>query len=326
MLRAEREISQVIAGIEQKVEDKQEDLNQIQSQLKLAKESLAQMKAEKKQIEENLSGYREALGSRMRAVYMMGDLTYLELLFTSGSFSDFVDRVYYVQTICGRDESLIDKTQQDQELLVSKVDQISQKIQEIAKIRDLHLAEKNKLKELQEEKESSLEAVATNKELYLRQIREIEEDNKRLERLLRNAGNSASGYKGKPWSGSFRKPCPGPITSGFGYRSHPIFGGRRMHYGVDIGAPKGTAIVAGGNGKVIFTGYQGGYGLTVIIDHGGGRTTLYGHCSRITCDAGQEVKTGTKIAEVGSTGNSTGNHCHFEVRVRGIAQNPLNSI
>jgi murein DD-endopeptidase MepM/ murein hydrolase activator NlpD len=105
-------------------------------------------------------------------------------------------------------------------------------------------------------------------------------------------------------------------------RRHPIYGGNRRHTGVDISAPAGTAIKAAGNGKVIRTGWYGGYGNAVIIDHGGGRATLYAHCSAIFVEVGAVVTAGKKIAAVGSTGNSTGPHLHFEVHVNGSPVNP----
>lgn len=115
------------------------------------------------------------------------------------------------------------------------------------------------------------------------------------------------------------------VTSPFGYRTHPISGKRKFHTGVDLGGSGiyGTPIVAADDGAVIFTGWNGGYGNCVIVDHGGGYTTLYAHASSLKAETGKTVKRGETIALVGSTGNSTGPHLHFEVRINGQYQNPL---
>jgi murein DD-endopeptidase MepM/ murein hydrolase activator NlpD len=109
-------------------------------------------------------------------------------------------------------------------------------------------------------------------------------------------------------------------------RFHPILHVWKMHTGVDISCAEGTTLKAAGNGKVVFAGWRGGYGLCVLIEHGGGRSTLYGHMSRITCKEGDIVSTSTKLGEVGQTGMATGPHCHFEVRINGEARNPLTSL
>jgi murein DD-endopeptidase MepM/ murein hydrolase activator NlpD len=125
-------------------------------------------------------------------------------------------------------------------------------------------------------------------------------------------------------TGTFIWPTAGPITSYYGLRLHPILGTYRMHYGLDIGAPYGQSIYAADSGVVIFANWMGGYGLTLIIDHGDGLSTLYAHTSDILVNVGDAVNQGQVVAKVGSTGYSTGPHLHFEVRVNGEPQNPLN--
>ncbi|MEM7275225.1 MAG: M23 family metallopeptidase [Actinomycetota bacterium] len=116
----------------------------------------------------------------------------------------------------------------------------------------------------------------------------------------------------------------GRVTSEYGYRIHPVYGTRRLHAGIDIGAPRGTPIASSNSGVVIFAGTQGGYGRTVIVDHGGGITTLYAHMTEIGASVGQLVDRGDIVGLVGATGTATGNHLHFEVRVNGGPSNPRN--
>ena len=129
-------------------------------------------------------------------------------------------------------------------------------------------------------------------------------------------------------TGTFQWPVPSShtITSNYGYRIHPISGTKKLHAGIDIGAPGGSNIIAADSVTVILSsfGYNGGYGNYVIISHGNGITTRYAHCSNLFVSVGQTVTKGQPIAAVGSTGASTGNHCHFEVRINGGSKNPLN--
>jgi murein DD-endopeptidase MepM/ murein hydrolase activator NlpD len=141
------------------------------------------------------------------------------------------------------------------------------------------------------------------------------EESKRLNSVIKNLST-----KKKYTGGSMTWPCPSSsvITSPFGNRKHPILRKYKLHTGVDIGADKGASIVAANSGTVIMAQYdKNGYGNMVVIDHGGGITTLYAHASKILVKVGQDVKSGEVIAKVGSTGLSTGNHLHFEVRVNG---------
>ena len=127
------------------------------------------------------------------------------------------------------------------------------------------------------------------------------------------------------------KPIQGRITSPFGYRTHPIFNTKSFHSGIDIGGPNLGAIRASNSGKVIYSGWYGGYGKVVILDHGTGSngkpiTTLYAHMSTIKVSNGTKVQKGDILGYEGTTGYSTGPHCHFEVRINGQPNNPLNYI
>jgi murein DD-endopeptidase MepM/ murein hydrolase activator NlpD len=135
---------------------------------------------------------------------------------------------------------------------------------------------------------------------------------------------SASAMPSSGGNGSFVWPCSGTITSYFGWRVHPIFGTRKYHSGMDIGVDYGTPIHAAAAGVVIYSGWMGGYGYAIMIDHGGGLVTIYGHNSSLSVGEGQRVSQGQVVALAGSTGYSTGPHCHFEVRLHGEVTEPLN--
>lgn len=157
------------------------------------------------------------------------------------------------------------------------------------------------------------------KESYEEQITSLEAESERLEEVLR-----ASQWRaGAPGKGTLVWPTNGNPGSPFGYRIHPIYGTRRLHTGVDIGAPTGQQIVAAADGLVVEAGWKGGYGNAVVIDHGGGVATLYAHQSRLAVSAGTVVTQGQVIGYIGSTGASTGPHLHLEVRVNGVPQDPM---
>jgi murein DD-endopeptidase MepM/ murein hydrolase activator NlpD len=118
-------------------------------------------------------------------------------------------------------------------------------------------------------------------------------------------------------------PVNGPVTSGYGWREHPVLGGRRFHTGIDIGVPMGTLIASAADGIIVFAGPKTGYGNTVIVDHGGGIATLYAHQSQIASTVGMSVARGQTIGYVGCTGYCTGPHLHFEVRVNGDPVDPM---
>ena len=322
----EGSLTDILAGIDARVEDKETEIDQIQQQLDAAVERRDELCASLAQIEQDLSSNKQTIAKRARAIYMQGDMSYMELLFQSDGFSDLIDRVFFVQAVLEHDERLVVDAESLQSQLIERQRVIDSQISDIDTIRQRLEEQLAELEELKSRKQLDLEAINNDKTLAKRQADELEDENKRIAAELREIANSASGYQGKPWAGSFVKPVSGNITSGYGYRIHPVYKTKKMHTGVDISAPKGTTIKAAGDGKVIFTGTRRGYGKTVMVDHGGGRVTLYGHMSKITCDDGDHVKTGDKIGEVGSTGVSTGNHCHFEVRIDGQHVDPMKEI
>ena len=168
-----------------------------------------------------------------------------------------------------------------------------------------------------------LAQVTSQRSEYLRQINELERESSSIAASLRRR---QSGQATTPSGhGVFAYPVAHPVvTSTFGYRIHPIYGDRRLHAGVDLGASTGTPVLAAGSGTVAFAGWMSGYGNTVIIDHGGSLATLYAHNSALGVKVGDTVKRGEHISDAGSTGNSTGPHVHFEVRVQGTPVDPMN--
>jgi murein DD-endopeptidase MepM/ murein hydrolase activator NlpD len=311
--------------LEQRKAAAQGDLRKVKDQLKQAEQEEQSLNEEVEELRLDLGSYKDNLAQRMRAVYMQGDMSYLDLLFQAVDFNDLVDRIFFIQTIGQRDEKLISTTQMNQQALATKLELVSQKREEIGEIRAVLQTDLEKIAAVLEDTRRTIIAITNEEKLQMRAAAENEAENKEWAAIARSrqAAGSSYSYKGKAWTSKFKKPCAGSVISGFGYRNHPILGRRRMHTGVDIAAPEGTKIGAAGDGKVIEARRMGGYGLAVMIDHGKGRATLYGHCSSISCKVGDVGSVGQKIGEVGSTGLSTGPHCHFEVRINGEPVNPM---
>jgi murein DD-endopeptidase MepM/ murein hydrolase activator NlpD len=166
-----------------------------------------------------------------------------------------------------------------------------------------------------------LESLRGTRAAYERRIREQQEESDEIAELLRRRGGSGARISGR---GSLSSPLADPmVTSSYGYRTHPIFGDRRLHTGLDFRAGSGTPLSAAAPGEVVFAGWKGGYGNCTIVDHGGGTATLYAHQSAIRVDVGDVVTRGQVIGAAGSTGYATGPHLHFEVRVNGAPVDPM---
>jgi murein DD-endopeptidase MepM/ murein hydrolase activator NlpD len=161
--------------------------------------------------------------------------------------------------------------------------------------------------------------IQQQKEAYEQETAELQAESMRIAAFLRgtSSGEATVSPRGMIW------PTNGPVTSGYGWRTHPIFGTRRFHAGIDIGAPGGSPVSAAATGRVVYAGSATGYGRHVIIDHGGGIATLYGHLSSISSGQGTVLARGGSVGAVGCTGYCTGPHLHFEVRVNGDPDNPM---
>lgn len=279
---------------------------------------------ELKQIEGELSEKVHILNNRVAQIYKNGGSNILEVLLKAGDFIEFISRMKLMSLFAQQDmehvESIKDKRDATLGIKKSIIDLRETQKEHKEKIERLvaqSQAKTDEIEELYGEKKGLLGQTRANKSALIAMEKELEIQEAEVTRILES-------YKyGTAPSGKFMWPVAGSIRSGFGYRIHPIFGVRRFHAGLDISAGHGTLIKAGDGGQVIQAGYSGGYGYTVLLYHGGGFATRYAHLSSIRCSMGQFVERGQVIGLVGSTGWSTGPHLHFEVRINGEAQNPL---
>lgn len=319
---AKRETTYVLQDIEKadmKLESVSDQIHsnwERQAQLKKERERLA---AELQVAERALTKQSELVQARMRQIYVQPEGTAIGALLSSKDLGDLASRKAIFNRIAEQDADLftefkakrdeVDKKKKRQEELINLAKQLeaSQRQHQY----ELLVHKKNKkgyLAELEEKKNDLAEQYAA-----------LDRESDRIAAQLQAFQVRSSGVK---FSGRFIAPVSARISSGYGMRFHPVLKRNRMHTGIDFAASAGTSIKAAASGVVVSAGYFGGYGNAVIIDHGGGIATLYGHCSRVFVSSGQRVSQGQRIAAVGSTGLSTGPHLHFEVRVNGRPVNP----
>jgi murein DD-endopeptidase MepM/ murein hydrolase activator NlpD len=323
--KTRRQIGYVMADIHKadtQLEDTRARLQKTESNLQVAKARQAALVGELKAASAKLEQKRALVARRMRALYMQGDRGAIGALVGRGGFTEVADRSFVIHKIAERDDQLVnDLRDAREEVRVRKAEQ-DELVRRVASLKQRQVVEKIELNRRMQTKKGFLQELRETESETQQQLDELERESNAIEAELRKYYGSPEGTRVPAYRGRFRLPVAGRITSGFGNRFHPILHRTKLHTGLDIAAPTGTPIHAAGPGRVIYSGYRGGYGNCIIIDHGGGIATLYGHCSRLTVGVGANVQAGDVIAAVGSTGFSTGPHCHWEVRVNGTPVNP----
>jgi murein DD-endopeptidase MepM/ murein hydrolase activator NlpD len=325
-----------------------QDMNSIMAQLDQASKKLSDLNGKiadaSKELVENgkqlddaearVESRDQMLKSRLRLMYMNGFVSYMDVLLSATSFSDFLGRLEALKSIVNQDKDILESNKKDRATVADQKDKTEKQLAEVKQFyeeanqirADLQAKEKEKEVKIASlsKKEKELENITEENDRLLTQFAAQEATLQAKKRAAEAAAAAASGSKvTNPFSysgGKFGFPLKiqAPMTSDFGIRINPVTGQKgEMHKGIDLGAPNGTEIVAAENGVVIVASWWSGYGNTVIIDHGKGVWTLYGHIRNdgTAVSKGDVVKRGQKIAEVGSTGQSTGNHLHFEVRI-----------
>lgn len=328
-------IREQINKMEAEVTAIQQQLSITQTKLSNVEKNLAQVEAALKIAEEEQQRNYQALQQSIQVTYENQGTAFLETLLQSKSFTNFLRRVEVLLSIIERNNTLLEQSKQKQQEIESKKNQIEKQKQEIEVLKKNQVAQKENLKAMQQKKEQYYaqlkieeENLAKKEQELYEELEALEESQQQLEQeidqIMRNRrsnNQSPAQYKG----GALAWPVPGHtrISSPFGYRFHPVLKTKKMHKGIDIPASTGSSVVAAAEGTVIIAQWYGAYGNLVAIDHGGGLVTMYGHNSSLSVSVGQSVSRGQRIAGVGSTGRSTGPHCHFEVKRSGQAVNPM---
>ncbi len=327
------------AVVDRRVEqlhDLQIRINNARDELADAQHRISVLEKELSEILEDLQARTDVYTNRAVAIYKAGPAMYVDGLLDSRDFAELFDRIAYYQASVDADSELINQIQVLRDETTGRREQVEAERARIAE-KKLDLEEsRDTIAEVRRrqavvlaardavlsEKEAILAEVETRKASYERLEQQLEQDAAAIENLLAAGGSTATGPL-PTGGGQLAWPAAGPVTSGYGYRTHPIFGDSRLHTGIDIGAGYGAPVVASEDGTVAYVGAMSGYGNTIVVDHGNGLSTTYNHLSSFHVGSGQRVSRGSQIGAVGCTGYCTGPHLHFEVRVNGSPVDPM---
>ncbi len=303
------------------------ELNEIDKIISDADAKIAEKEAEIAEFERQIAENDAEFCARLRTMDENNTAGYIDLLINAKSISDFVSRVETVREITEFDQGIINQ-------MIALKNGVEASKEEVVAYRN----EQQEARDLVQDKQNALDAKIAEKTSYMKKLEnDIEKydslykaaakEEERLKQSIASSSSKGSTNGGERiiyTGGVFCWPAPSYtyISSEFGYRIHPVYGTKKYHSGMDLAAPGGSPILAAADGTVRFASWNGGYGYCVIIDHGSGIQTLYGHSSKLLVSSGQKVTAGQKIALVGTTGTSTGNHLHFEVLNNGKATDP----
>ena len=314
---------QQIQKLDEKISKSESELEEQESKISELKESINELETQLNTVTQKYETQKDVFEQRIVAQYEAGETQYLDLLLKSSSISDFLSSYYVISQMAEYDEDLLQDIGNKKKEIDTSKQKLENEKNELATIIENQTRTTRTLQNTKKIRESFVERLSDQEQETQKQIDEyntqFEEINKQIIAL------AADGIDTTYIGGTLAWPVPGytRITSEYAMRVHPITGVYKLHTGVDISAPIGANFVAANDGIVTKASYNGAYGNMVIIDHGGGISTLYAHGSEILVEVGQTVKRGDAILKVGSTGYSTGPHAHFEVRINGVTTNPM---
>ena len=314
---------QQVEKLDSRIETAQKELDEQESKITQLKNTIEEIENELNTVTDKYNKQVELFKKRMVAIYIAGDTQYLDVLLKSSSLTDFISSYYIISQLTEIDENLLNDLETKKKNMDISRQKLENEKKELATIVENQTRTTRTLQNTKKMRENFISKLSDDEKNLQEKIDEInkqyEEVNKQILALAQQGIDTA--YIG----GELAWPVPGytRITSKYAMRVHPITGQYKLHTGVDIGAPLGANFVAANDGIVIKAEFNSAYGNMVIIDHGGGISTLYAHGSEILVEVGQTVKRGDSILKVGSTGYSTGPHAHFEVRINGVWTDPL---
>ncbi len=353
-------LSEKLSAAQNERKAAEQELSNIQSQKRVAEEDKARLDSEIASLNSQISAAQAEISAtdlvlqekeaelheaeiacenqfksfktRARIMYENGPTTYIGIIFSSGSFSEFFSNLQVVKSLLDYDNRVLEERRAVREV-------IAKQKSEVEDLRTQQLVKHNTLTEMkatlsakQQAQSAVVSQLAGQEKLIKDKIATQKAEEDRIQRMIAEAlaaqNTTTVSTITTTGTGSMQWPCPSTkyVTSEFGTRSQPVAGASTNHKGIDIGAAMGADIVAADSGTVLFSGNSSSYGKYMVITHGNGITTLYAHCSELLVKAGATVTKGQTIAKVGSTGISNGPHLHFEVSVNGVRQNPKNYV
>lgn len=317
---------QQVQNLDERINESTTKIEELNTKITELKTSISEIEGKLTEAQENYENQKKILEARLIAMYEAGETQYLDVFLQSRNMSEFLSNYFLITEIASYDMDLLEEMENKKRVIDTAMEKLQKNKEEL----DTALQTQLKTSKI-------LENTKTLRENY---VSKLSEEEKKIQAQIDdyttqvNALNAEilqlalQGIDTQYIGGVLAWPVPGytRISSNYGMRYHPILHVNKLHTGVDIAAPMGANFVAANDGIVTKAGYNGAYGNMVIIDHGGGISTLYAHGSEILVQVGQTVKRNDPILKVGSTGYSTGPHAHFEVRINGVVTNPIEYI
>ncbi|MBD2412436.1 peptidase M23 [Nostoc calcicola FACHB-389] len=326
----QQEAQKHLTGLNQNLQTTDSYIQESESRLQLASQRLQKLETDLVAAQRDYEARQIATVARLRYLQRSPASQGWAVLLQSQNISDFISRRHQLKLVYQADQQILRKLNAQANLINQQKTQVEEQKNEIALIREQLLAQKADYQTQAQSQSELIQRLNTDRLALEAAQNQLERESKNLEVLIQQkVAEAAAQAKTNSrtsiiiqGTGMFTYPSDAATSSPFGWRMHPVLGYRRFHAGLDFAASYGSTIRAADSGTVIFAGWYGGYGRAVIIDHGKGITTLYGHTSELYVTEGQAVERGQAIAAVGSTGLSTGPHLHFEVRRNGSPVNP----
>jgi len=322
--------------IEKLLQDTEKELQAIERDLELAQKEIKQGEDELILEKHLLKEKTKLLESRLREIYKRRLTSYLEILFNSESFSDFLTRFRYIKNILSLDAKMINDIRQQMKKIENNKINLENREEILSLLKKEVEKEKENIEFSIKAKKSIINKIDSQKEVYLKSLKELEQSSQEIKNIIeriykQQEEDSKKASKKevpaiilKPKKGILTLPVQGKLISKYGRQKNTDFNTYTFNSGIDISAPLGQVVRAAGSGEVIYTGNIKGYGQIIIIDHGGRITTLYAHLSKILIDIGEKVKKGQIVGQVGDSGGVSSTRLHFEVRVEGKPTDPMN--
>lgn len=328
------DLANYVAELDANLSDIQEKINELKTLIEEKEGEIVQKTEELEEALEVQQAQYEAMKSRIKFMYEKGDMLYMELVFVADSFGEMLNKADYIEMLSSYDRKMLDEYVAYAEYVALCKEGLEEEKGVLDEAKAAVEEEEAALNDLIATKEQEMYKMTSDiqsKEAAIREYEaEIASQNETiaaLEAAVAEERKKLAEEQGRKYDGGiFTWPAPSykRISDEYGYRTHPILGVQQFHNGLDMAAPGGSPILAAYDGKVVAATYSNSMGNYIMIDHGDSLYTIYMHASALYVSKGAEVSKGDKIAAVGSTGRSTGNHLHFSVRLNGNYVSPWN--
>ena len=314
---------QQVQKLDEQISSSNTELEEINNKITQLQNTINEVESKLGVLQESYEKQKKVVEQRLVAIYEASDIEYLDVILRSRSISDFLSSYYIITQLASYDADMLEELENKKNSIEANKAKLDKSKQELATIKANQTKTAKILENTKTVRENFI-AKLSDEEKQLQST--IDEYTRQYDEI--NAEILALAMQGidtKYIGGELAWPVPGytRISSEYGMRYHPILHVNKLHTGVDISAPRGANFIAANDGIVTKAGMNTAYGNMVIIDHGGGISTLYAHGDEILVQVGQTVKRGDPVLKVGSTGYSTGPHAHFEVRINGVVTNPM---